>query len=101
MNINDIISFIGSATEEELKSIRGHVNGELEHRADLIKYSLYIGCRVTFPNKSGNIIEGTVMKINPKNVKIQVEDKDGRITRWNVHSSFLTKADRQTKLAHV
>jgi len=61
---------------------------ELDNRK---KSELYVGGRVKFKGKYGEIIEGTVAKINPKTVHINVPDNfrgAGTVT-WRVSPGFI------------
>jgi ribosomal protein L35AE/L33A len=59
---------------------------ELDNRK---KSELYVGGPVKFKNKYGIVVEGTVAKINPKTIHINVEDDwRGPIT-WRVSPGFI------------
>jgi ribosomal protein L35AE/L33A len=59
---------------------------ELDNRK---KSELYVGGRVKFKGKYGEIVEGTVAKINPKTIHISVPDKYRGTITWRVSPGFI------------
>ena len=86
-NINEIVSFIASCSDEERKSIVDALNAQRRVANDWMTSQLHLGARVKFTSSKGRgIIEGVVTKINKKSVKLNC----GPEGRWTVSPSFLT-----------
>ena len=86
-NINEIVSFITSCSDEERKSIVEALNLQRRVSNDWMTSQLHLGARVKFTSSKGRgIIEGVVTKINKKLVKLNC----GPEGRWTVSPALLT-----------
>jgi hypothetical protein len=86
-NINEIVSFITSCSDEERKSIANALNIQRRVANEQATKQLHLGARVKFTsNKGRGIIEGTIIKINKKSVKLDC----GNQGRWSVSPTMLT-----------
>ena len=87
-DVNSAIMF-GSFTDEQLRSISSAV---IYRRAQIVKEtrrSIMMGDVVRFTHpKTGRTHQGSVVKINIKNVKV----REG-FTTWNVPANMLTVAE--------
>ena len=87
MNINEIVSFISSCSEEDRKTIVDALNTQRRIANEQATKELYLGAHVSFISSKGRgIIEGIVTKINKKSVKLDCEDHG----RWTVSPNLLT-----------
>ena len=86
-NINEIVSFISSCSDEDRKTIVDALNIQRRVANEQATKKLYLGARVSFTSSKGRgIIEGTVTKINKKTVKLDCEEHG----RWTVSPNLLT-----------
>ena len=86
-NINEIVSFIASCSDEERKSIVDALNAQRRVANEQATKELHLGARVKFTSSKGRgIIEGIVTKINKKSVKLDCEEQG----KWSVSPSLLT-----------
>ena len=86
-NINEIVSFIASCSDEERKSIVDALNTQRRVANEQATKELHLGARVKFTStKRRGIIEGVVTKINKKSVKLNC----GPEGRWTVSPALLT-----------
>ena len=86
-NINEIVSFIASCSDEERKSIVDALNAQRRVANEQATKQLYIGAHVKFTSSKGRgIIEGIVTKINKKSIKLNC----GPEGRWTVSPALLT-----------
>ena len=86
-NINEIVSFITSCSDEERKSIVEALNAQRRVANEQATKQLHLGARVKFTSSKGRgIIEGMVTKINKKSVKLDC----GEQGRWTVSPALLT-----------
>ena len=87
MNINEIVSFISSCSEEDRKTIIDALNTQRRVANEVATKQLYIGAHVSFISKKGRgLIEGRVTKINKKSVKLDCNEHG----RWTVSPNLLT-----------
>ena len=87
-DVNSAIMF-GSFTNEQLNSIAGAIKYRRSQVAKETKRSIVLGDVVKFVNpRSGRTHQGSVVKINIKNVKV----REG-FTTWNVPANMLTVAE--------
>ena len=87
MNINEIVSFISSCSEEDRKTIIDALNTQRRVANEVATKQLYIGAHVSFiSKKGGGLIEGKVTKINKKSVKLDCNEHG----RWTVSPNLLT-----------
>lgn len=73
MDINEILRQIrfGSLNNDELNTISEAVRYRRSQLAEQNRYTLSVGCKVQFRNsRTGQMIIGTVNKINRKNVLV-------------------------------
>ena len=86
-NINEIVSFITSCTDEDRKTIVDALNTQRRVANEQVTKQLHLGARVSFISTKGRgLIEGTVTKINKKSIKLNC-GPDGR---WTVSPAMLT-----------
>ena len=86
-NINEIVSFIASCSDEERKSIVDALNAQRRVANEQATKELHLGARVKFTSSKGRgISEGVVTKINKKSVKLNC----GPEGRWTVSPALLT-----------
>jgi len=86
-NINEIVSFIASCSDEERKSIVDALNTQRRVANEQATKELHLGARVKFTSSKGwGEIEGTVTKINKKSVKLDC----GEQGKWSVSPALLT-----------
>ena len=86
-NINEIVSFIASCSDEDRKTIVDALNAQRRIANEVATKQLHIGARVKFTSSKGRgIIEGVVTKINKKSVKLNC----GPEGRWTVSPALLT-----------
>ena len=86
-NINEIVSFITSCSDEERKTIVDALNIQRRVANEQATKELYLGARVSFTSSKGRgIIEGIVTKINKKSVKLDCEIHG----KWTVSPNLLT-----------
>ena len=86
-NINEIVSFIASCSDEDRKTIVDALNAQRRVANEQVTKQLHLGARVKFTSSKGRgIIEGVVTKINKKSVKLNC-GPDGR---WTVSPALLT-----------
>ena len=86
-NINEIVSFIASCSDEERKTIINALKTQSRISNEQATKELYLGARVKFTSSKGRgIIEGIVTKINSKSVKLDCEEQG----KWSVSPSLLT-----------
>ena len=89
MDINEILRQIrfGSLNNDELNTIAEAVRYRRSQLADQNRYKLSIGCKVQFRNsRTGQMIIGTVNKINRKNVLV-----GSGFNVWRVPGNMLEK----------
>ena len=87
MNINEIVSFISSCSEEDRKTIIDALNTQRRVANEVATKQLYIGAHVSFISTKGRgLIEGIVTKINKKSVKLDCEIHG----KWTVSPNLLT-----------
>jgi hypothetical protein len=87
-DVNSAIMF-GSFTNEQLNSIASAIKYRRAQVTKENKRSIVLGDVVKFVNpRSGRTHQGSVVKINIKNVKV----REG-LTTWNVPASMLTVAE--------
>ena len=86
-NINEIVSFITSCSDEDRKTIVDALNAQRRVANEQVTKQLHLGARVSFISTKGRgLIEGTVTKINKKSIKLNCGDHG----RWTVSPNLLT-----------
>ena len=86
-NINEIVSFIASCSDEDRKTIVDALNAQRRVANEQVTKQLHLCARVKFTSSKGRgIIEGTVTKINKKSIKLNCGDHG----RWTVSPNLLT-----------
>lgn len=89
--MNDILDRIETMHKDELETLRQAIKNRYEaiSRRNLLEYKK--GDRVSFEDKHGRKITGTIDRVNQKSVSIIQEGE--RLATWRVHPSFLTKEE--------
>ncbi len=88
--LQDLKTEIAGLTIEQLTELNSFVVGRIKHernvKARLLKRQLFIGNLVSFEDKDGKEVTGSITKVMRKFAQVQV----GRVT-WRVPISHLTK----------
>ena len=96
MDIQTLVTEVASLRSQEDLS-RIYEASKVAHNSisNLTKLSFQVGDRVSFTGKRGSLIEGSITKINRKNILVQEETKDGVENpygmRWTVSPTLLEK----------
>lgn len=88
MKAGDINAAIltGNFSDEEFRSIIAAVNYKSKERQARAVHSFRVGETVKFKLKSGQVLEGTVQKINQKTVSVKTAT-----SIWKVSGSLLSR----------
>lgn len=89
MTLNEIHSAIFALDKlEDLKSITQAVNLRWKSIQSQARVKFRVGQDVVFTDRQGYTINGKIMKINPKNIKV----KSASGVQWNVSPNLLKAA---------
>ncbi len=83
--LEEVNSFIMNASITQLKQINDTISYKFEIERNKVKNQLRVGMKSKFEKKPGQIIEGTIAKINNKSIKLNC----GIHGNWRVHPSFI------------
>jgi len=97
VDIQDLVTEVASLrTKEDLSRVYDAAKVAQNTISNLTKLTFAVGDRVSFTGKRGSLIEGSITKINRKNILVQEEMKDGVENpygmRWTVSPTLLEKA---------
>ena len=85
-NVNDIISAIRNIdNNQDMRDIIDAVNAQNKQIARMSTRKFAVGDYVYFKTRNGQQIDGVIIKVNPRTVKVQVG-----VTRWKVDASLLS-----------
>lgn len=76
----------GNWSNEEIKSFVQAINYKMKEAQSRAVYSFRIGDKVSFTTRSGELIKGTVSKINQKTVTVNTST-----STWKVSGTLLKK----------
>ena len=97
MDINDLVREVASLRDKsDLNRISEAHKVANDTISQLTKLTFSVGDTVTFKARKGSLIEGTIRKINRKNIKVKEEMKNGVNLHglgalWTVHPNLLEK----------
>lgn len=95
--LNGVKSLNGLRAVNEVLSARWKKMAELQELRAVIDKGLAVGVRVRFEGRHGDVVVGTIEKVNTKSVKILTDGGQ----RWTVSPSFVrvVEASGETKTA--
>ena len=81
MNIEQINNAIAKLSLEDLRKINPVYTARLNHLIAEAKNAFYVNQKVRFEARSGNVVYGTIIKMNKKTVHVQTNSLYGNVYR--------------------
>lgn len=91
-DIGEVSRFLTQANKDELNEVIRLIKVRRTILTQQAAMSFFVGDRVSFEHK-GDLIIGTVTKVNPKTIIVQPDDKPW--SSWKCTATLLTKLDEE------
>jgi hypothetical protein len=88
MTLSQITNAISKMNAAELKTVSKAVNAAHDFNIAMTANSFSLRDEVSFIGRRGLVVVGTVIKVNPKNIKVRTAQGI-----WNVTATLLTKLE--------
>ena len=91
MTLAQITNAISKMNKADLAQVSGALRAACDFNFAMAANSFRVGDEVSFTGRRSMKVVGTVIKVNPKNIKVRTEQGV-----WNVTATLLTKINKAT-----
>lgn len=84
----DLTHLLSSMSEGDLRNLNNRIIQELRLRSNAVRDTFMVGETVEFTARNGMLHMGTVIKIMPKNIKVEVPNGMSSV-KWTVSPNLL------------